>query len=55
MNAQELDLLIKNSAKDNIYVSILGLGLNLNTYFLEKITKNEGCNYFSITKNEEMK
>lgn len=42
--------MIKEAAKDKIYVSIVGIGIDFNTSLTDSITKNEACNYFSITK-----
>ena len=40
------------ASENNVYVSIMGIGLDFNTEITEAVTKNEGCNYFSATKNE---
>ena len=52
MSSKELDSLIKKAAEKSIYVSVIGLGIDFNTNLAESITKNEGCNYFCVTKND---
>ena len=39
-----LDSMIKEATKENVYVSIIGVGIDFNTKLTESITKNEGCN-----------
>ena len=45
---------IKNAANDNIFVSIIGIGMNFNSIFTERISKNKGLNYFSAVKEEHL-
>ena len=50
----ELGTMIFDSSKQGVYVSVIGVGIDFNTELKECITKNEGSNYFCITKNEQM-
>jgi len=52
MNCTELCKLIQEGAEQQIYFSIIGVGINFNTDLAEAVTKNEGSNYFCITSNE---
>ena len=55
MNPSELNLLILKSISIGVYVSVIGIGLDFNSALTETLTKNEGCNYYCITKEEEMR
>jgi len=45
---------IKEAAKENIFISIIGIGLSFNSSFTERISKNKGLNYFSAIKEEHL-
>lgn len=49
-----MDRLIKLASEKNIFVSIIGVGISFNSALADSICKNRGCNYFCITKDEEM-
>ncbi len=38
-----------------MYVSVIGIGIDFNSALTETLVKNEGCNYYCITKNKEMR
>jgi len=44
--------MIATAAKDRVYVSVVGIGIDFNTKLTDSITKNEGSNYFCVTKDE---
>ena len=46
--------LIKEAADEGIYTTIFGFGVNLNSSFLEKVTKNIGFNYFSALESSDI-
>lgn len=50
----ELGNLVKESVSLGIHVSVLGIGLDFNTQLTEQVIINEGCNYFSITKDQQL-
>ena len=51
---EELGSLIEEANKSRIYVSVVGVGIDFNTDLTDSITKNEGSNYFCITKEKQM-
>lgn len=51
----ELGDQVKKCVEQGVHVSILGIGLDFNTKLTESIIINEGCNYFSITKDDQLK
>lgn len=42
------------AADVGVYVSIIGVGVEFDTQVTDIISKNRGCNYFSVTKNDEL-
>ena len=54
MESSELNTLSQQALLHNIYISVIGIGIDFNTELTETMIKNEGCNYFCITKDEEM-
>jgi len=49
-----LDDMIENEAKQGCYVSIVGISSGFNTQLAEVASKHKGCNYFCITKADEL-
>jgi hypothetical protein len=54
MQGKEMDELISQAAERNIFVSIIGVGVSFNSSLADSVVKNKGCNYYSITKDQEM-
>lgn len=52
---REFEEYIKNSALKGIYTTILAIGIELNSNFVEKVTHNRGCNYLSAIKAEDFR
>jgi uncharacterized protein YegL len=46
--------LLKKSSEENIFTTIIGIGLNFNSSFAEIASKNKGTSYFSATKPEHL-
>jgi len=46
-----MDDMIKKASENNIYVSIIGVGISFNSALADSVIKHKGCNYFSITKD----
>ncbi|MCD4739955.1 VWA domain-containing protein [archaeon] len=40
--------ILKNNADNSLYTTFIGIGVDFNTELIEKITKIEGCNYYSV-------
>ncbi|KRX10155.1 hypothetical protein PPERSA_08558 [Pseudocohnilembus persalinus] len=54
LDAIELQQLIESGIKQQIYFSIIGIGVDFDNQITDIISKYEGCNYFSLTKDEEV-
>jgi len=46
--------LVKKASSENIFLTIVGIGYNLNDSSALKISLNKGANYFSATKEEHL-
>ena len=47
--------MIKSNAKNNIYTTFVGVGVDFNTALTESITKVKGANYYSVHSSAEFK
>ncbi len=54
-NKSELQKLVEKSAKDKIYTTFIGVGLDFNTEVIKTITNVRGANYYSVSSEEEFK
>ena len=45
--------MIENNAKQNIYSTVIGIGVDFNTELIEHVTKNRGANYYSVHSSSE--
>lgn len=50
----ELVLAVQKCSENNIFISIIGIGFDLNFSLTEKISKTKGFNYFSAIKEEDL-
>jgi uncharacterized protein YegL len=50
----ELVHAVQKCSKNNIFISIIGIGFDLNFSLTEKISKTKGFNYFSAIKEEHL-
>jgi len=55
MGASQLDYMIGEQAKQGLYVSFVGIGMDFNSELADTVTKHRGANYFCITRDEELK
>lgn len=46
--------MIVDASKENIFTTVLGIGVNLDSNFLERVSKVKGFNYFSATNKEQL-
>lgn len=54
INDNNFGNMIKKSSEKNIFTTIIGIGVNLNSNFTELVCKNKGCNYFSAMETEDL-
>lgn len=47
--------MLENNAKDNIYTTFIGVGVDFNTQLVEALTKISGANYYSVHSEKEFK
>ena len=52
-NSSSLLEMVETSAKNKIYTSFVGVGVDFNTELIEKLGTVEGANYFSVHNQEE--
>lgn len=55
MGSSQLDEMIAAQAKEDLYVSFVGIGMDFNSELADKVTQHRGANYFCITRDEELK
>lgn len=47
--------MIEKNAQNSIYTTFIGIGVDLNTELVEKLTKVRGSNYYSVHSSDEFK
>jgi len=47
--------MLKKNSENKIYTTFIGIGIDLNTELVEKITKNRGANYYSVHSASDFK
>lgn len=45
--------IIERNSQDGIYTTFIGIGVDLNTELIEKLTKVQGANYYSVHSSDE--
>ncbi len=47
--------MVDNAAKEGIYTTFIGVGIDFNADLLERVSKTKGANYYSVHSNEDFK